>query len=230
MPKYIDSMLPNPEDLLALEPEELAGFVIEHFNSLPANERDSLHPDNFVNPNSSPVNKYPRQYQDRVARALMEAWEWLVREGLFARKPSSPGWYFITRRGERIKTRSDLEVYRLGDQTKIKNNRHENTETLGKAPDETLLKGRYKIVRPITTTGFSQTFLAEDVLLPSNRKCIIKQFAYASSDSQNVQMMLERFEREAVNLERLAEDSDQVPDLYAHFSEGAKYYLVQEYI
>ena len=74
MPKYIDSMLPNPEDLLALEPEELAGFVIEHFNSLAANERDSLHPDNFVNPNSPPVNKYPRQYQDRVARALMEAW------------------------------------------------------------------------------------------------------------------------------------------------------------
>jgi hypothetical protein len=25
-------MLPNPEDLLALEPDELAGFVIEHFN------------------------------------------------------------------------------------------------------------------------------------------------------------------------------------------------------
>ena len=43
-------------------------------------------------------------------------------------------------------------------------------------------------------------------------------------------MMLERFEREAVNLEQLAEDSDQVSDLYAHFSEGAKYYLVQEYI
>jgi hypothetical protein len=61
MPKYIDSMLPNPEDLLALEPEELAGFVIEHFNSLTANERDSLHPDNFVNPNSPPVNRYPRQ-------------------------------------------------------------------------------------------------------------------------------------------------------------------------
>src|SRR5437773_10136395 len=112
MPKYIDSTLPRAEDLLSLEPEELAGFVIEHFNSLPQNEKDSIHPDNFVNPNSSPVNRYPRQYQDRVARALMEAWEWLVREGLFARKPGSPGWYFITRRGERMKTVSDLESYR----------------------------------------------------------------------------------------------------------------------
>jgi hypothetical protein len=26
MPKYIDSMLPNPEDLLALEPEESAAY------------------------------------------------------------------------------------------------------------------------------------------------------------------------------------------------------------
>jgi hypothetical protein len=34
MPKYIDSMLPNPEALFALDPEVLAGFVIEHFNSL----------------------------------------------------------------------------------------------------------------------------------------------------------------------------------------------------
>jgi len=134
-------MLPNPEDLLALEPEDLAGFIIEHFNSLAANERDSLHPDNFVNPKTSPVNKYPREYQDRVARALMEGWEWLVREGLVARKPSSPGWYFITRRGERIKTRSDFEVYRLGDQTKIKNNGRENTETLHKALGETPSQG-----------------------------------------------------------------------------------------
>lgn len=46
-------MLPNPEDLLALEPEELAGFVIEHFNSLAANERDSLHPDPVMSSEAS---------------------------------------------------------------------------------------------------------------------------------------------------------------------------------
>ena len=230
MPKYIDSMLPNSDDLLALEPEELAGFIIEHFNSLPQNEKDSIHPDNFVNPNSSPVNKYPRQSQESVARALMEAWEWLVREGLFARKPGSPGWYFITRRGERIKTAADLEAYRLGDQTKIKNDQNESPSTVPKNHDETLLKGRYRKIRSLTITGFSRTFLAEDVLLPSKRKCIIKQFAYSSNDPENAQMMLERFEREAVNLERLADDSNQVPDLYAHFSEDGKYYLVQEYI
>jgi serine/threonine protein kinase len=42
--------------------------------------------------------------------------------------------------------------------------------------------------------------------------------------------MLERFEREAVNLERVARHNDQVPDLYAHFAEKGQFYLVQEYI
>ncbi|MFS8086486.1 MAG: hypothetical protein ACMG6H_12710, partial [Acidobacteriota bacterium] len=71
MSKYIDSMLPDAQRLLAVEPEELAGVVLEHFNSLSEKERSSIHPDNFVNPNASPVNKYPKQYQDRVAKALM---------------------------------------------------------------------------------------------------------------------------------------------------------------
>ena len=223
-------MLPNPEDLLALEPEELAGFVIEHFNSLPANEQRSIHPDNFVNPNSSPVNSYPRQYQDRVAKALMEAWEWLVREGLFARKPSSPGWYFITRRGERMKTASDLQSYRSGEQTKIKDEVNPESSTVIEKDAGTLLSGRYKLIRSLATSGFAQTSLGEDVLLPSKRKCIIKQFAFTSNDPKTYERMLERFEREAVNLERLAKHNDQVPDLYAHFPENGQFYLVQEYI
>lgn len=115
MSRDIYSILPDAENLLTLEPEELAGVVIEHFNSLPANEQSSIHPDNFVNLNSSPVNRYPRDYQVRVAKALMEAWEWLVREGLLARQPGSPGWYFITRRGERMKNATDLEAYRKGN-------------------------------------------------------------------------------------------------------------------
>lgn len=111
----IYSILPDAEHLLALEPEELAGAVLEHLNSLPSNERWSIHPDNFVNLNASPVNRYPRDYQVRVANALMEAWEWLVCEGLLARKPGSQGWYFITRRGEPMKSATDVEAFRKGN-------------------------------------------------------------------------------------------------------------------
>jgi hypothetical protein len=108
----------------------------------------------------------------------MEAWEWLVREGLLARQPGSPEWFFITRRGERMKTASDLESYRSGHQTKIKNEVNPEPSTLIEKVDGTLLGSRYKIIRSLATSSFAETFLAEDVLLPSKRKCIIKQFAY----------------------------------------------------
>lgn len=221
-------MLPKAEDLIALEPEELAGFVIEHLNSLSEKNRSPIHPDNFVNPNASPVNKYPSQYQDRIAKALMEAWEWLVRGGFLARQPGSPGWYFITRRGERMKTAGDLESYRLAEQTKIDNGGGRNLAT--SRENGTLLNNRYRIIKSLTKSGFAHTFLGEDIRLPSRRKCVIKQFAFTANDSQTYDQMLHRFEREAVNLERLSTQIDQVPDLYAHFPENGQYYLVQEYI
>jgi uncharacterized protein (TIGR02391 family) len=107
----IEQLLPDPETLLALEPEELAGAVMEHLNSLPPNEIWSIQPDGFVNRNTSPVNRYPQDYQDRVAKALMEAWVWLVREGLIAPRPGSSGSYFITRRGARLQNAAAVEAY-----------------------------------------------------------------------------------------------------------------------
>ena len=51
--------------------------------------------------------------QEKVNEALMEAWEWLVSEGLLARKASAhPFRFFITRRGKRLKSREDLDFYR----------------------------------------------------------------------------------------------------------------------
>jgi hypothetical protein len=42
-------MIPNAEDLLALEPEELAGLLLEHLNSLGENS-SSLQLHNFLLP------------------------------------------------------------------------------------------------------------------------------------------------------------------------------------
>ena len=48
--------------------------------------------------------------QDAVDRALLEAWLWLVREGLLI--ATKDGTYFISRRGIKLKGRQDLEAYR----------------------------------------------------------------------------------------------------------------------
>lgn len=102
----IHDSLPDAEALLALEPEELASAVLEHLSTNP----NDLHVRNFSLRNTA--KDYPEEFQERVLEALMESWSWLDREGLIAPKPGNdPGWMFITRRGKRIKSASDLAAY-----------------------------------------------------------------------------------------------------------------------
>lgn len=114
MSKSIYSIIPNPEALLALEPEELAGIVLEYLNSLSKRENGQLNRYNFSLPHT--VKDYPKEYQKRISQALMEAWVWLDREGFIAPEPGSKEeWVFITRRGQRIKKSSDLKAYQKAD-------------------------------------------------------------------------------------------------------------------
>ncbi len=107
----IFELLPDPEALLALEPEELAGVVIQYLNSLPDSGHGQLNRYNFSLPHT--VEGYPSNYRDRVSFALMEAWVWLEREGLVAPVPGNTGdWVFITRRGKQMLRPEDLRSYR----------------------------------------------------------------------------------------------------------------------
>lgn len=81
-PVNLPKLLPDPEALLALEPEELAGVVLQYLNGLPDSDRHQLNRYNFSLPHT--VEGYPQQYRDRISSALMEAWVWLEREGLLA--------------------------------------------------------------------------------------------------------------------------------------------------
>ena len=94
----------------------------------------------------------------------------------------------------------------------------------------TLLNNRYQAIQVIGDGGFGQTFLAEDTYLPSRRRCVIKQLKPVVDNPQMYQMVQERFQREAATLEHLGEGSDQIPKLYAYFSENGLFYLVQEWI
>ncbi|MEA5603436.1 protein kinase domain-containing protein [Nostoc sp. UHCC 0252] len=95
----------------------------------------------------------------------------------------------------------------------------------------TLLNNRYQVIQVIGAGGFGETFLAEDVHLPSRRRCVIKQLKpITNNEPQNYQIIQKRFEREAATLEYLGESSNQIPKLYAYFSENGQFYLVQEWI
>jgi uncharacterized protein (TIGR02391 family) len=58
---------------------------------------------------------YPYNTKKAVTRAIAEAWQWLVTEGLVIQDPEqSPDHFCLTRKGRTLKTRLDIEAYRQG--------------------------------------------------------------------------------------------------------------------
>ena len=108
----IFELLPDAEVVLSLEPEELAGVLLQY--SSPTNP---AHPIDLNRHNLSlwaTVQEYPPQYHKQLLEALMEAWIWLEHEGLLAPKPedSSGHAMFLTRRGAAVATPEKLAAYR----------------------------------------------------------------------------------------------------------------------
>lgn len=115
MPGRLFDIFPDSDALLALEPEELAGVVLEFLNSLNDPTSQFLNSHNFSLPNT--VEGYPRAKWDEILRALMEGWAWLEREGLIAPTPGrlNGNGVFITRRGRKIQDRTGFQSYRNSD-------------------------------------------------------------------------------------------------------------------
>jgi uncharacterized protein (TIGR02391 family) len=106
----LTDLIPTTDVLLALEPEELAGFILEYFQSKGDPNKFQEHPDNF--PISTELQGYNRDKERECTQALMEAWNILEREGSIVRKPGGHGWYILSRRAKRIKTKQDYEIFR----------------------------------------------------------------------------------------------------------------------
>lgn len=107
-------LLPDAQAVLALQPEELAGFILQHLNSLPADAQNML--SRYHYGLRGYFADYPAAYQEQIREAVMEAWSWLEREGLVAHQPGENEiWYFITRRGQRLTTPDAVEAYRKGN-------------------------------------------------------------------------------------------------------------------
>lgn len=94
----------------------------------------------------------------------------------------------------------------------------------------TLLNNRYRVLQTLGGGGFSNTFLAEDTHMPSARRCVIKQLKPLTNDPKTYKLVQERFQREAAVLEDLGDGNNQIPKLYAYFTEAGQFYLIQEFI
>ncbi|MBE9168516.1 serine/threonine protein kinase [Pleurocapsales cyanobacterium LEGE 06147] len=93
-----------------------------------------------------------------------------------------------------------------------------------------LLNNRYRILQTLGIGGCSQTFLALDTYMPSERRCVLKQLRPITQNPRLQQWIDWQFQREAAILEQLGEKNSQIPQLYAYFFEAGQFYLVQEWI
>jgi uncharacterized protein (TIGR02391 family) len=116
--KWLAQLIPTAEAVLLLQPEELAGALLEVLKShLDPNDdrKNHFHPGNVVN---HEVDQYNAIGHDKLARevrrAAMEAWSFLVHANLLAPAPDAvnEGWFFLTRAALRLKDRDDYDALR----------------------------------------------------------------------------------------------------------------------
>jgi uncharacterized protein (TIGR02391 family) len=110
----LPNIFPDSTDLIALEPEELAGVLIEVIPS--ASQPAGFLLDGLMKPMFPPQGGgYPPTKKGEIVLALAEALAWLKNQGLVIQNPTQPAaWHLLTRRGRALKTRADLEAYRKG--------------------------------------------------------------------------------------------------------------------
>src|ERR1017187_1446721 len=108
----LSSLVPDVDDLLALDVEELAGVLLVHLNDYESTVKNqgAINYNNFFN---APDRKDYESKQLDVNLALMEALAWLRSAGLLVEKASLMGsWFFVSRRGRQITSREDFAAYR----------------------------------------------------------------------------------------------------------------------
>ncbi len=122
----LKSLVPNADDLRAMEIEEVAGVLLQHLASYQGLRNNTVLQHGgiskhnfFQQPEGGGLGAgQMREYGDKqpqVAQAILEAWQWLVSETLLVERATSGGggWYLLSRRGERLGASPEaFEAYR----------------------------------------------------------------------------------------------------------------------
>jgi len=106
----ISGIVSDATTFLALEPEEVAGVILEYLHSLPPQERKS-----FSRHNLSMEQTFKDYSPDKVAdcqKVFMEGWAVLENTGLLVVRPSENYENFMfSRRAESIRSREDFKAF-----------------------------------------------------------------------------------------------------------------------
>ena len=111
--RTICELIPDPEILIALEPEELGGMLLQAY-------ADAQGASNFFSPNDVAMSafrsdppRYLEQYKRSVLLAMAEATQWLEAAGFIMQAPEQASSYkTLTRRGRRLASAESYAEYR----------------------------------------------------------------------------------------------------------------------
>lgn len=111
MAKALNTLVPDPEVLLSLQPEEIAMLLLEVLEPQPGATYNRY---NLIRVSNHGIGDvYADKYREPVSRVLAEAWAWLQTEGFLVADPedSYGGKFFVTRRGYQHRYRASFESY-----------------------------------------------------------------------------------------------------------------------
>lgn len=94
------------------------------------------------------------------------------------------------------------------------------------SPD-TIVAGRYRVVRPLGGGAMKLVYLAEDLRLAA-RPCALAEMVDSFTDPKMQQQAEATFQREADMLATL--NNEHIPRIFDRFSEQNRHYLVMEYV
>ncbi len=107
-------LFPKRLDVLSLETPDLAGVLLEYMHSIQEwSERNAFMRTSYIRGEHLVP---PGERRDEVSRAIIEAWCWLIQEGLvvpvpFPKNESQSDAYGFSRRGLAVKDRQQLADY-----------------------------------------------------------------------------------------------------------------------
>jgi uncharacterized protein (TIGR02391 family) len=111
--RKLSDLIPNYEGVLRMEPEHLAGVLLEILIEIDGSDRQFLHRGNFFRQFFG-LQNYPNTHGGEVIQATFEAWIWLEREGFLIPRLGNDqdGWLDLSRRAKRAGNRKGVAVYR----------------------------------------------------------------------------------------------------------------------
>jgi uncharacterized protein (TIGR02391 family) len=113
----LKNLIPDGTAMAAMQPADLAGYVLEVLMSLDQMNRGHWNRNTFCSTAADPYGFTDRSHNGEIGLACAVAWTWLEVNGLICRDPNQNNdWYVPTPRGRQVRNHQQLKTLIAGEQ------------------------------------------------------------------------------------------------------------------